>query len=119
MLETPAGRTALCRLGHALVQARAQRRDAILEPFTGDLNMMEEYVDHFLERVRGDYPRVTLQSFPSGVLASTDPLMPTSHLRDFQPKRAAGFGYNLEVCFTIYLPKEKLSIMLLDHSHFL
>ncbi|KAI0544174.1 hypothetical protein F4679DRAFT_589726 [Xylaria curta] len=96
MLETPSGRTALHRLGHALVQARAQRSDSALEPFTGDLNRMEEYVDHFLERVRGDYPRVTLQRFPGGVLASTDPLMPTSHLRDFRPKQAAGFAYNLE-----------------------
>ncbi|KAI1735728.1 hypothetical protein F4680DRAFT_469767 [Xylaria scruposa] len=96
MLETPAGRMALRRLGHVLVQARAQRSDSALQPFTGDLNRMEEYVDHFLERVRGDYPRVTLQRFPGGVLASTDPLTPTSHLRDFRPKQAAGFAYNLE-----------------------
>ncbi|KAI0182198.1 hypothetical protein EV127DRAFT_355468, partial [Xylaria flabelliformis] len=111
MLETPAGRTALRRLGHVLVQARAQRSDSALELFTGDLNRMEEYVNHFLERVRGDYPRVTLQRFPGGVLASTDPLMPTSHLRDFRPKQAAGFAYNLEVSITIYLPLKKLSII--------
>ncbi|KAI0433093.1 hypothetical protein F5Y09DRAFT_352505 [Xylaria sp. FL1042] len=69
MLETPAGRTALFRLGHILVQA---------------------------QRLRGDYPHVTLQNFSGGDLASTDPASPTSHLKDFQPKRAAGFAYNLE-----------------------
>ncbi|KAI0521168.1 hypothetical protein F5B22DRAFT_644416 [Xylaria bambusicola] len=70
--------------------------DGRLEPFTGDISMMEGYVDYFLRRVREDYPRITLQSLPSGTFASTTSLMPTSHLGDFKPKQAAGFTYNIE-----------------------
>ncbi|KAI0470236.1 hypothetical protein F4859DRAFT_515762 [Xylaria cf. heliscus] len=96
MLETPAGRTALRRLGHVLVQARAQRSDYAMEPFAGDHNRMEEYVDHLLEMARGDFPRVTLQRFPGGRFSFNGSLMPTSHMKDFRPKQAAGFAYNLE-----------------------
>ncbi|KAI1323037.1 hypothetical protein F5Y16DRAFT_403905 [Xylariaceae sp. FL0255] len=95
ILETPAGRRALCGLGHALVLYRKYDRHHRRPRFTGNVINMEQYVDHFLARVRYDFPVVTVEHLGEHVLASTGLGHPTTHLRDFQPKRAGIFSYSL------------------------
>ncbi|KAI0145629.1 hypothetical protein GGR57DRAFT_297500 [Xylariaceae sp. FL1272] len=95
ILETQSGRSVLCRLGNVFVQARA--RIAHEPPFAGDVNRMVEYVDYFLRRVRADYPQVMLKDHASYIPAATHPRQPTRNLRNFDPKNAASFSYNLEM----------------------
>ncbi|KAJ3562820.1 hypothetical protein NPX13_g8419 [Xylaria arbuscula] len=94
MLEKDEGRTALCTLGRTFVKARAERDE--LDPFSGDIDRMDRYVDHFLTRMRSDYPHVLVIPLPGSIIAQMKPSMPTSSLEDFQPKRAGGVTYNAE-----------------------
>ncbi|TGJ78614.1 hypothetical protein E0Z10_g10156 [Xylaria hypoxylon] len=94
MLETPSGRQALCELGHTFVAKRAESLERT--PFAGNLSRMNEYVDHFLERVRNHYPLVAVQREHDSVIAGTIPGLGSTTLDNFYPEDAGMFSYNIE-----------------------
>jgi hypothetical protein len=58
ILEKPEGCQTLQRVGLAVVQEWAKKREGFR--FGGDRNQMPKYVDKFLRFVRGDFPRVIM-----------------------------------------------------------
>lgn len=57
MLETPAGHHALERLGEVVTREWGTQG---VYNFPGDVREMPVYVDHFLHRVRSDFPFVVV-----------------------------------------------------------
>src|SRR5690349_4394788 len=100
ILRTEDGRRALCDLGRAVVQGWKHEGRHVFE---GDPDMMPVYVDHFLARIKADFPVVGLstQMLP-GTYAATR-RMPAwgntaghggGHLLDFRPKSASFIYFN-------------------------
>ncbi|KAI1299027.1 hypothetical protein F5Y03DRAFT_408953 [Xylaria venustula] len=95
ILESQAGRRALAELGHAFVARQARRSQH--HAFAGDLNRMENYVDHFLDSVRNQYPLVGVQQENDQVICTTSPGLVSSDLHSFHPENAGIFTYNIDL----------------------
>ncbi len=59
---------------------------------------MGEYVEHFLGRVRVDYPLVVLDQVNIAELAAYQPAMWQGGLDSFAPTAAGSLYYNLSAC---------------------
>lgn len=97
MLETDTAMAALKQLGLATVDARARfARPPI--PFAGNVNNMDAYVRHFLQKTRADFPLVVV-----GETGNLDALAYTSKgdwnggFNNYQPKAAGSILYNAQV----------------------
>ncbi len=107
MLEAESGRQALSELGYAFVTSQAAHPEGVA--FTGSLSRMNEYVDHFLERVRNRYPLVAVHQENNKVIASTSPGCGSTSLDDFNPEDAGMITYNIEVCILSLLFLQKFT----------
>lgn len=98
MLETPAGRRDLTRLGaHAIQNATA---DNLPHRFNGRIQDMNQYVDQFLSRIRTDFPYVFVEDDYDNptALAWTQKAPWNGNLGSFRPKALGSLGLNPEVC---------------------
>ncbi|WAO85973.1 Hypothetical protein NCS54_00322700 [Fusarium falciforme] len=94
ILEKAAGRQTMASLGTALVQAWLLGGNGFR--FHGDQDQMAEYVDEFLRAIRGNFPRVILDSLGGpDVIAEARRIPCQNHsFSQYNPKRAGGIYYN-------------------------
>ncbi|KAI8724197.1 hypothetical protein NCS52_00277400 [Fusarium sp. LHS14.1] len=93
ILEKTAGRRTMKRLGTELVQARLLGGNGF--QFHGDQYQVAEYVDKFLHAIRGNFPRVILDSLGPDVIAEARRIQCEDHsFSQYNPKRAGGIYYN-------------------------
>ncbi|RSL56221.1 hypothetical protein CEP54_008975 [Fusarium duplospermum] len=94
ILEKAAGRQTLTGLGTALVEAWLLGGNGFR--FHGDQDQMAEYVDEFLRAIRGNFPRVILDSLGGpDVIAEARRIPSRDHgFSQYDPKRAGGIYYN-------------------------
>ncbi|RSM08105.1 hypothetical protein CEP52_004888 [Fusarium oligoseptatum] len=94
ILEKVAGRQVMTTLGVTLVQEWL-RGDSDFR-FLGDLARMAEYVDDFLCAIRGNFPRVVVDSLGGlDVIAEARRIPSQDHsFSKYDPKRAGGIYYN-------------------------
>jgi len=84
-------------LGTALVQAWLLGGNGFR--FHGDQDQMAEYVNEFLHAIRGNFPRVILDSLGPDVIAEARRIQCQDHsFSQYNPKRAGGIYYSRSVC---------------------
>lgn len=102
MLETQAGSLALAQVGRQFVIGRAaeHEQDPDIPVFGGDINNMDNYVAHFLQSVRADYPNVILDhNLSLDISGYTVKGAWGDNLERFRPKGAGAFYYNGSVSY--------------------
>ncbi|KAH6693766.1 hypothetical protein F5X68DRAFT_187551 [Plectosphaerella plurivora] len=103
ILNTFDGRAALKDLGRAVVMGweREQRH-----AFAGDVDLMPLYVDHFLDRIKNDFPCVELSIAMAPDTSATtfrnnswaEPQLGADNLAYYKPKAAAYIASNYTKC---------------------
>lgn len=103
-LESDRGRRTLESVGTEVIQAWYNEG----VPFDGDVQNMRGYVDHFLSRIRNNFPMVVLANRirnPDNLAQTVrkDPGLPPQkwdgNLWDYKPVLATGFYFNPECSF--------------------